>query len=293
MRAAFDEWVRREIVRIEQRPGPRRRDRRGDPPGGGARDHAGLARRRVDAAAHGGGGGRRPAGRAHHRLHRGRAGQSRHHAGDATPARARGCRQAAEGIAGTPAAGGAGAAVGLHRRRGGALGRRDHHRQAGTARRPRPAICADQRHAGRIPGRRGSVFGAAARHIRPCELSEGNCRSMHETCRCWTSPPSSPAAPADASIRESLALARHAEALGYHRYWVAEHHNSDSHRRLGAGNPDRRHRRHHAAHPRRQRRRDAAALFQPESGRAVPRAGSDRARADRSRASAARPAATG
>jgi luciferase family oxidoreductase group 1 len=34
--------------------------------------------------------------------------------------------------------------------------------------------------------------------------------------------------PADASIRESLALARHAEALGYHRYWVAEHHNSAS-----------------------------------------------------------------
>ena len=32
--------------------------------------------------------------------------------------------------------------------------------------------------------------------------------------------------PADASIRESLALARHAEALGYHRYWLAEHHNS-------------------------------------------------------------------
>ncbi len=32
--------------------------------------------------------------------------------------------------------------------------------------------------------------------------------------------------PADASIRESLALARHAEALGYHRYWLAEHHNT-------------------------------------------------------------------
>ncbi|MCW3476795.1 LLM class flavin-dependent oxidoreductase [Limobrevibacterium gyesilva] len=32
----------------------------------------------------------------------------------------------------------------------------------------------------------------------------------------------------DTSIRESLALAKHAEALGYHRYWVAEHHNSDS-----------------------------------------------------------------
>jgi luciferase family oxidoreductase group 1 len=32
----------------------------------------------------------------------------------------------------------------------------------------------------------------------------------------------------DASIRESLALARHADALGYHRYWVAEHHNAAS-----------------------------------------------------------------
>ncbi len=32
----------------------------------------------------------------------------------------------------------------------------------------------------------------------------------------------------DASIRESLDLARHCEALGYARYWVAEHHNSDS-----------------------------------------------------------------
>jgi luciferase family oxidoreductase group 1 len=32
----------------------------------------------------------------------------------------------------------------------------------------------------------------------------------------------------DASIRESLALARHCDALGFARYWVAEHHNSDS-----------------------------------------------------------------
>ena len=32
----------------------------------------------------------------------------------------------------------------------------------------------------------------------------------------------------EASIRESLELARHCEALGYARYWVAEHHNSDS-----------------------------------------------------------------
>lgn len=32
--------------------------------------------------------------------------------------------------------------------------------------------------------------------------------------------------PPSASIQESLALARHCEALGYARYWVAEHHNS-------------------------------------------------------------------
>ncbi len=34
---------------------------------------------------------------------------------------------------------------------------------------------------------------------------------------------------ADAAIRETLALAQHAEALGYRRYWLAEHHNSQSH----------------------------------------------------------------
>ena len=30
------------------------------------------------------------------------------------------------------------------------------------------------------------------------------------------------------AIRQTLELARHCEALGYHRYWVSEHHNSDS-----------------------------------------------------------------
>ncbi|OGA03371.1 MAG: luciferase [Betaproteobacteria bacterium RIFCSPLOWO2_02_FULL_62_17] len=30
----------------------------------------------------------------------------------------------------------------------------------------------------------------------------------------------------DLAIRETLALARHCDALGYHRYWVSEHHNS-------------------------------------------------------------------
>ena len=32
----------------------------------------------------------------------------------------------------------------------------------------------------------------------------------------------------DSSIRESIRLAQHCEALGYARYWCAEHHNSDS-----------------------------------------------------------------
>src|ERR1700692_837105 len=32
----------------------------------------------------------------------------------------------------------------------------------------------------------------------------------------------------DESIRESLALAKHCEALGYTRYWLAEHHNTAS-----------------------------------------------------------------
>ena len=32
----------------------------------------------------------------------------------------------------------------------------------------------------------------------------------------------------DVAIRETLALARHCDALGYHRYWVSEHHNNDS-----------------------------------------------------------------
>jgi luciferase family oxidoreductase group 1 len=34
--------------------------------------------------------------------------------------------------------------------------------------------------------------------------------------------------PADASIRETIELARHCEALGYHRFWLSEHHNHPS-----------------------------------------------------------------
>jgi luciferase family oxidoreductase group 1 len=34
--------------------------------------------------------------------------------------------------------------------------------------------------------------------------------------------------PQSASIRETLDLACHAERLGYHRFWVAEHHNHET-----------------------------------------------------------------
>ena len=40
--------------------------------------------------------------------------------------------------------------------------------------------------------------------------------------------PAKEAATQDQAIRESLALAKHCEALGYRRYWVSEHHNSAS-----------------------------------------------------------------
>src|ERR687891_179711 len=32
----------------------------------------------------------------------------------------------------------------------------------------------------------------------------------------------------DTAIRETLELARHCDALGYHRYWLSEHHHSGS-----------------------------------------------------------------
>ena len=40
--------------------------------------------------------------------------------------------------------------------------------------------------------------------------------------------PSSKGVAQSIAIRESIELARHCEALGYRRYWVSEHHNSDS-----------------------------------------------------------------
>ena len=97
----------------------------------------------------------------------------------------------------------------------------------------------------------------------------------------------------DVAIRETLALARHCDALGYHRYWVSEHHNSDSivgtaPEVLMAAIAATTH-----AHPRRQRRRHAAALLGAEGRRAVPRAGGASRRGASTSASGARPAPTG
>ena len=40
--------------------------------------------------------------------------------------------------------------------------------------------------------------------------------------------PASEGSGEDAAIRESLALARLCDRLGFHRFWVSEHHNSGS-----------------------------------------------------------------
>jgi alkanesulfonate monooxygenase SsuD/methylene tetrahydromethanopterin reductase-like flavin-dependent oxidoreductase (luciferase family) len=63
---------------------------------------------------------------------------------------------------------------------------------------------------------------------------------------------------ADALAR-TLALAQQAENLGYHRFWIAEHHNTPSLPAL-AGAADCLDPRANHAHPRRIRRRDAPAL---------------------------------
>jgi alkanesulfonate monooxygenase SsuD/methylene tetrahydromethanopterin reductase-like flavin-dependent oxidoreductase (luciferase family) len=43
------------------------------------------------------------------------------------------------------------------------------------------------------------------------------------------------------ALRRSLDLVRHAERLGYRRYWVAEHHNMPGHRQLVARRSDQAH----------------------------------------------------
>ena len=63
-----------------------------------------------------------------------------------------------------------------------------------------------------------------------------------------------------------LDLAELTDRLGYHRYWVAEHHATPALGLCGAGDPDRRIAPRTRRDPRGQRRRDAAAL-QPAQGR--------------------------
>ena len=63
------------------------------------------------------------------------------------------------------------------------------------------------------------------------------------------------------ALRNSLDLARHVEALGYRRFWMAEHHNLPgiasaatavalAHVAAGTNQHPHRRRRHHAAEPR-------------------------------------------
>ena len=88
LRAAFDEWVRREIARHGGGPRPCRRGRRRHPPRGGARDGAGLVVGRLGAAAHGVGDGCRAPDRPYRGVYRGRAGECSARMLEADPSRA-------------------------------------------------------------------------------------------------------------------------------------------------------------------------------------------------------------
>ena len=59
------------------------------------------------------------------------------------------------------------------------------------------------------------------------------------------------------AFRNTLDLARHAERLGYQRFWLAEHHNMPGHRQRGDRRRHRPRRRRHVPHPRRVRRHHA------------------------------------
>ena len=74
--------------------------------------------------------------------------------------------------------------------------------------------------------------------------------------------------PGDA-LRNSLELARHAERLGYQRYWVAEHHNMTGDRQRGDLGRHRLPRRRHLDDPRRCRRHHAAQPLAAGDRRAV------------------------
>ena len=103
---------------------------------------------------------------------------------------------------------------------------------------------------------------------------------------------SSKAATPAQSLRNTLDLARHAEALGYRRYWLAEHHNMPG---IASAATVRRHRpcrRRHLDHPRRRRRHHAAQPCAAGHRRAVRHAGGAVSRAASISASAARRAPT-
>jgi alkanesulfonate monooxygenase SsuD/methylene tetrahydromethanopterin reductase-like flavin-dependent oxidoreductase (luciferase family) len=62
------------------------------------------------------------------------------------------------------------------------------------------------------------------------------------------------------ALRKTIDLARLADELGYHRYWVAEHHGGAMLAGPQPRGPDRPDRVGHRGDPGRQRRRDAPAL---------------------------------
>ena len=85
------------------------------------------------------------------------------------------------------------------------------------------------------------------------------------------------------AVRNTVELARVVDALGYRRFWVAEHHNLASVASGGARDHDRRHRRRHPAPARRVRWRDAAQPRAADGGRTVQGAGGPLSRPHRPR----------
>ena len=168
LRAAFDEWVRREIARMEDDP------RRSAEIGAAIRRVVAhdtvqawiwdvWSRLRMALEADAG----RPSGRtvAYLEVALANLGALLERDPAARDAGANGGR----GTGRLAVACRAGAAVRVHRPGGRRLGYRDDHRKARTARRQGPAIRAGERHAGGIPGRRPGLC-RAARSLRPRQL---------------------------------------------------------------------------------------------------------------------------
>jgi hypothetical protein len=130
-----------------------------------------------------------------------------------------------------------------------------------------PTIMIAEKAADMIRAARAPADGAARRRLRHTRPHE------HSRSRSWTNPFPAPGRGEDHALRDTLDLAQHCEALGYHRFWVSEHHGlptivGSAPEILLAAIAARTQRIRH-----RQRRRDAAALLGLQGGRAVPRAG--------------------